>query len=37
LLEGYQAIVHYEHIDAFQELFPNITAVRQLHQIKPKH
>ena len=26
LLEGYQATVHYEHIDAFQELFPNITV-----------
>lgn len=23
LLEGYKATVHYEHIDAFQELFPN--------------
>ncbi len=23
LLEGYTATVHYEHIDAFQELFPN--------------
>jgi putative intracellular protease/amidase len=26
LLERYQATVHYEHIDAFQELFPNITV-----------
>lgn len=30
LLEGYQAIVHYEHIDAFQELFPNITVSEAL-------
>ncbi|MFC3613361.1 GlxA family transcriptional regulator [Lutimaribacter marinistellae] len=28
LLEGYTATVHYEHIDAFQELFPN-TAVSE--------
>jgi transcriptional regulator GlxA family with amidase domain len=28
VLEGYQATVHYEHIDAFQELFPNIAVVK---------
>jgi transcriptional regulator GlxA family with amidase domain len=30
VLEGYQATVHYEHIDAFQELFPNITVSEAL-------
>jgi AraC family carnitine catabolism transcriptional activator len=30
VLEGYQATVHYEHIDAFQELFPNIAVSEAL-------
>jgi len=30
VLEGYKATVHYEHIDAFQELFPNITVSEAL-------
>lgn len=31
LLKGRQATVHYEHIDAFQELFPNIEVVENLY------
>jgi AraC family carnitine catabolism transcriptional activator len=30
LLDGYRATVHYEHIDAFRELFPRIDACEDL-------
>lgn len=31
LLDGRQATVHYEHIDAFQELYPDIDVVENLY------
>ena len=30
VLDGYQATVHYEHIDAFQELFPKVSVSEAL-------
>jgi len=36
LLDGHRAAVHWDNLEAFQELYPNVTACSDLYTVEPK-